>query len=128
MQSIKLNLYLFYIIFFFFCFSLFSRSFSFFFRTLPLFYSFSLPFHTLSRLDDSCCPDGRGTCDCFPRSYSERKTNGERRSWKHGYSTERHGRLLRDRKSIPDSRYGSGSHRDGDSAPYRISGWNSFGY
>jgi hypothetical protein len=42
--------------------------------------------------------------------------------------TERHGGLQRDRKSIPGSRYGSGSHRDGDSAPFRISGWNSFEY
>lgn len=41
-------------------------------------------------------------------------------------ATEYHGRLLRDRKSIPGSRYGS--HRDCDSALYRDSGWNSFEY
>jgi hypothetical protein len=42
--------------------------------------------------------------------------------------TERHGGLQRDRKSIPGSRYDSGSHHDCDSAPFRISGWNSFEY
>jgi hypothetical protein len=41
-------------------------------------------------------------------------------------ATEHHGRLLRDRKSIPGSRYGS--HRDCDSALHRVSGWNSFEY
>ena len=41
-------------------------------------------------------------------------------------ATEHRGGLLRDRKSIPGSRYGS--HRDCDSAPYRVSGWNPFAY
>jgi len=101
---------------------------SFFFRTL-----FLLPFcHSFFRLRatfirGSILPLSRW-CLWVLASLLNWKQN-KQRGGAHGNmatATEHHGRLLRDRKSIPGSRYGS--HRDCDSALYRDSGWNSFEY
>jgi len=79
------------------------------------------PLHILPRLWRLCCPD-----DPFWSPSALVKLKTKQRRWLP--LQQRHGSLLKDRKSIPGSRYGSGGHRDADSAHCRLSGWNSFEY
>jgi hypothetical protein len=94
---------------------------------------FSFLFATLSSVFKLCLSEGpyyRCPGDmCVDSSVFVKLKAKQTRGGAHGNmatATEHHGCLLRDRKSIPGSR--CGSHRDGDSALYRVSGWNSFEY